>query len=155
MVLMKNPYKDDRQLEEELREAGQARAIVKRLCLPDTLSDSLYERLLGKEERHPASDMTRVLKKMEMQEKQIRYLLGTVELLQQRKGFEQTRIVVVEEISKDEGKKLVEAYFKEHGTADIEELMINLQISVQTLVEIIDELRTEGKLIPHQDEMEH
>lgn len=62
------------------------------------------------------------------------------------------KIVVLDEISKEEAKKLVEDYFKEHGVADIEELMINLHIPVQTLVEIIDDLRNEGKLVPHKDE---
>jgi hypothetical protein len=68
--------------------------------------------------------------------------------LEQNKGTDQTKVVVLEEISKEEGKKLVEDYFKEHGCADIEELMLNLRISVPTIVEIVDELRNEGKLVP-------
>ena len=58
------------------------------------------------------------------------------------------KVVVLEEVSEEEGKKRVEDYFKEHGQADIEELMLNLKIPVQTLVEIIDELKREGKLVP-------
>jgi hypothetical protein len=68
--------------------------------------------------------------------------------LEQSKGNDQPKVVVLEEVSKEEGKKLVEDYFKEHGCADIEELMLNLRISVQTIVEIVDELRNEGKLVP-------
>jgi len=58
------------------------------------------------------------------------------------------KVVVLEEVSEEEGKKRVEDYFKEHGQADIEELKLNLKIPVQTLVEIIDELKREGKLVP-------
>jgi len=49
-------------------------------------------------------------------------------------------------------RKRVEEYFKEHGQADIEELILNLKIPVQTLVEIIDELKKEGKLVPKGEE---
>lgn len=56
------------------------------------------------------------------------------------------RIVVVEEIPKDEAKHKVEEYFKENKEADIEELMINLKIPVEILVDIIDELKEEGKI---------
>lgn len=68
--------------------------------------------------------------------------------LEQGKVVDQPKIVVLEEVSKEEAKKLVEDYFKEHGCADIEELMLNLKISVQGIVEIIDELQKEGKLTP-------
>jgi transposase-like protein len=61
------------------------------------------------------------------------------------------KVVVLEEISKEEGKKRVEEYFKEHGQADIEELMLNLKIPVQTLVEIIDDLKKEGRVAPKVD----
>jgi len=146
MVVMPRPYKDDKQLEHELREIGYSRMTVRNVCSPSRLHEHQEEH--NSLENHIPR---RLLDRMTMQEAQIRYLIETVNRLQ-RKGLEQTKIVVVEEISKDEGKKLVEDYFKEHGTADIEELMINLQISVHTIVEIIDELRTEGKLVPHQDE---
>jgi hypothetical protein len=58
------------------------------------------------------------------------------------------KVVVLEEISKEEARKLVEGYFEKHGQADIEELMLNLQIPVRNIVEIIDELKNEGKLVP-------
>lgn len=56
------------------------------------------------------------------------------------------KVVVVEEVPRQEAKRRVVEYFKEHGTADIEELMLNLKIRVQLLVDIIDELRKEGKI---------
>lgn len=62
------------------------------------------------------------------------------------------KVVVVEEIPKEEAKARVEEYFKEHETADIEELMLNLKIPVETLVEIIDELKQEGKIITEEEE---
>lgn len=62
------------------------------------------------------------------------------------------RVVVIEEIPKEEAKLRVEEYFKEHKTADIEELMLNLKIPVQTLVEIIDELKQAGKISPEDEE---
>jgi len=61
------------------------------------------------------------------------------------------KVVVLEEISKEEGRKRVEEYFKENGQADIEELMLNLKIPVQTIVEIIDDLKKEGKVAPKGD----
>jgi hypothetical protein len=68
--------------------------------------------------------------------------------LEQDKVNAQTKVVVLEEVSKEEAKVLVENYFKEHDSADIEELMLNLRIPVQSIVEIVDELRNEGKLVP-------
>ena len=62
------------------------------------------------------------------------------------------KVVVLEEISREEAKQRVEAYFKEHGTADIEELMLNLRIPVETIVEIIDDLKKEGKLATKNEE---
>jgi len=64
---------------------------------------------------------------------------------------EQTKVVVLEEVSKEEGKTLVEEYFKVHECADIEELMLNLKIPVRSIVEIIDELQKEGKLTPKDE----
>lgn len=61
------------------------------------------------------------------------------------------KVVVIEEIPKEEAKQRVESYFKEHGKADIEELMLNLKIPVQTIVEIIDELKQEGKLSTEEE----
>jgi predicted transcriptional regulator len=63
------------------------------------------------------------------------------------------KVVVIEEIPKEEAKKRVEEYFKKHGQADIEELMMNLKIPVQTLVEILDELKREGKITAQDDEV--
>lgn len=141
---MHHPYKDDRQLEEELREADHGRTIVKRLCFPPS---NLYERFLKEEDKHlPVQIAKSLFKKMEMQERQIKYLLETVEILQQNKELEQPKVVIVEEISKEEGKTLVEEYFKVHEFADIEELMLNLKIPVRSIVEIIDEMQKEGKL---------
>ena len=62
------------------------------------------------------------------------------------------RVVIVEEVPKEDAKHRIEEYFKEHETADIEELMLNLKIPVQTIVEIIDELKEEGKISAEGEE---
>jgi len=61
------------------------------------------------------------------------------------------KVVVIEEVPKEEAKQRIEGYFKEHGKADIEELMLNLKIPVQTIVETIDELKREGKLSAEEE----
>lgn len=58
------------------------------------------------------------------------------------------KVVILEEISREEGRKRVEQYFKERGQADIEELMVNLKIPVQDLIEIIDDMKKEGRVVP-------
>lgn len=78
---------------------------------------------------------------------------GVKELQEKVEGLSiiSPKVVVVEEVPKEEAKRRVEEYFKEHGTADIEELMLNLKIRVQTLVGIIDELRKEGKISEEEE----
>lgn len=61
------------------------------------------------------------------------------------------KVVVIEEVPEEEAKHRVEEYFKEHKTADIEELMLNLKIPVQTLVKIIDDLKQEGKITAEEE----
>ena len=56
------------------------------------------------------------------------------------------RIVVLEELPKEIAKERIETYFKKHGSADIEELMLNLRIPVNIILEIIEDLKQEGKL---------
>lgn len=76
-----------------------------------------------------------------------------VEAIKSRLPSVAPKVVVIGEISKEQAMEKVEDYFKEHGRADIEELMLNLRIDVRTLVEIIDELREKGK-IEAEDEPE-
>jgi len=64
----------------------------------------------------------------------------------------QPQIVYVEEIPLSDAKEKVVQYFEEHSEADLEELMINLKIPVRILVDVIDELRKEGRLSPVGDE---
>lgn len=78
-------------------------------------------------------------------------LSSKLEEFENRLNEYEPKIVVIEEKSKKEAKELIESYFKEHKKADIEELMMNLHISVDTIVEIIDELREEGKLVPRDE----
>ena len=145
MVLMQQSYKTDRQLEEELKESDHDRMVIKRPCLPD----SLYGYYLHKEEPQLNNPLTKkLLDEMKKQEMQITYLLKTVLSLQENQQGEQPKVVIVEEVSKEEGKTLVEDYFKVHGSADIEELMLNLKMPVRSIIDIIDELQKEGKLAP-------
>ena len=62
------------------------------------------------------------------------------------------KVVVLEEISKEEARVKVEEYFEQHGKADIEELMLNLRIPIRTIVEIIDVMKREGKLSSEDEE---
>jgi coenzyme F420-reducing hydrogenase alpha subunit len=62
------------------------------------------------------------------------------------------KVVVLEEISKEDAKDRIEEYFKEHKTADIEELMLNLKIPVQSIVEALDELKREGKVTAEDED---
>jgi len=58
----------------------------------------------------------------------------------------QPEIVLVEEMGRDEAKRRIESYFETHDEADTEELMRNLRIDLQLLVELLDELKKEGKI---------
>ena len=64
----------------------------------------------------------------------------------------QPQIVYVEEIPLSDAKEKVVQYFEEHSEADLEELMINLKVPVRILVDVIDELRKEGRLSPVGEE---
>jgi hypothetical protein len=86
------------------------------------------------------------LKSLKLQMDSFKEQLAKVQMIN-----EQTKVVVLEEVSKEEGKTLVEEYFKVHECADIEELMLNLKIPVRSIVEIIDELQKEGKLTPKDE----
>jgi len=55
-------------------------------------------------------------------------------------------IVVVEEMSKETAKQGVLKYMREHKKSDVIELHKNIRCDVRLLVEIIDELRREGKI---------
>lgn len=52
----------------------------------------------------------------------------------------------IEPISFDQAKETVSAYMRENRTASISELSENLQIDLQTLCEVIEKLKDEGRL---------
>jgi polyhydroxyalkanoate synthesis regulator phasin len=56
------------------------------------------------------------------------------------------RIVVVNQVSRDQAKRLVEDYMREHKTADTEELLVTLGIELRTLLSILDDLKAEGRV---------
>lgn len=66
----------------------------------------------------------------------------------------QPKIVYVKEVPLSVAKERVVQYFEEHSEADLEDLMINLKIPVRILVDVIDELRKEGRLFPAGDDGE-
>jgi hypothetical protein len=58
----------------------------------------------------------------------------------------QPEVVLVEELSREEAKKRIESYFETHDEADTEELMRALRIDLELLVNLLDELKREGKI---------
>lgn len=68
------------------------------------------------------------------------------EISELKKNFEliSPKIVIVEEIPKEEARDLIINYFKENDSADIEELLEVLKIPVSMIIDILDELKNEG-----------
>lgn len=58
----------------------------------------------------------------------------------------QHEVVIVEEIGHDEARRRILNYIETHDEADTEDLMKNLRIDLALLVEILDELKKEGKI---------
>ena len=54
--------------------------------------------------------------------------------------------VIIEEMSKETARQKVLDYMREHKKSDIIELHKNIRCDIRLLVEIIDELRREGKI---------
>jgi len=54
--------------------------------------------------------------------------------------------VIIEEMSKETARQMVLDYMREHKKSDIIELHKNIRCDIRLLVEIIDELRREGKI---------
>lgn len=55
-------------------------------------------------------------------------------------------VIIVEEMDKSTAKRRVFDFMKEHGTSDIEELHENIRCDIGLLIEIIDELCSEGTI---------
>lgn len=56
-------------------------------------------------------------------------------------------VVIVEEMDHDEAIIKIKKYMKDHDTTDIEELHHGLGIKIELLIDILDELISEGKII--------
>lgn len=144
MVLVPHTFKEDKEIERELEKK-------RRVILSQPCTFAPHEEEIKPIELEHITE--KLVDRMALQELRIKYLLdlittlGVSEQLELKK-IEDPKIVVIEEISKEDAKKRIEDYFEEHEEADIEELMLNLRIPIQTIVEIIDELRGEGKLEP-------
>ena len=55
-------------------------------------------------------------------------------------------IVDLQDISRDEAKKQIIDYFKEHKTAWISELAEQLRLDIELIIDITNELEKEGKI---------
>jgi hypothetical protein len=55
-------------------------------------------------------------------------------------------VMITQEIDRKVAKQKVLDYMREHHTFDIPELHKNIRCDIRLLVEIIDELRREGKI---------
>ena len=71
-------------------------------------------------------------------------LIGSVQ--EQNASAAIPEIVVVEEMSKETAKQKVLKHMGEHKKSDVIELHKNVRCDIRLLVEIIDELRREGKI---------
>ncbi len=62
--------------------------------------------------------------------------------------------IVINDYTKEEAKKLIIKYMKENKKADTEILMTKLHIDLPLLIDILDELKKEGKIIDiNEDEL--
>lgn len=57
-----------------------------------------------------------------------------------------SQITIIKEMTQQQAKELVQSYLKENKSADTDELLIKLGIDLETLVKVLDELKTEGKI---------
>jgi hypothetical protein len=55
-------------------------------------------------------------------------------------------VIVIEEMDKSTAKQKVFDFMKDHGTSDIEELHASIRCDITLLIEIIDELCSEGAI---------
>lgn len=89
---------------------------------------------------------------IEIADKRLQVFEKRLELIERRmEAFESTLaqqpgVVLVEEMSREEAKRRIESFFESHSEADTEELMRNLRIDLPLLVELLDELKREGKI---------
>jgi hypothetical protein len=81
---------------------------------------------------------TPLLKEVNSTLKSIEEKLGNVLPLSQ--------ITVIQEIGYEDAKRMVQSYLEEHKKADTEELLLKLNVNLETLVKILDELKQEDKI---------
>lgn len=55
-------------------------------------------------------------------------------------------IIELQDISRDEAKKQIISYLKEHKTAYISQLSEQLRLDIELIIDITNELEQEGKL---------
>jgi hypothetical protein len=104
-------------------------------------------RKLGEQVARLTSENNRLEGMMkEMSEMMSRLLVSFASIT---KSFEKDltpAVIVVEEMDKSTAKQKVFDFMKDHGTSDIEELHANIRCDITLLIEIIDELCSEGAI---------
>jgi len=89
---------------------------------------------------------------IELADRRMQALEGRLDAIDRRLSVVESRlterpeVVIVEEISREEAKRRIVSFFETHDEADTEELMRNIRIDLSLLVELLDELKREGKI---------
>jgi predicted RNase H-like nuclease (RuvC/YqgF family) len=82
----------------------------------------------------------------EMSEMMSNLLLRFSEVINSSEIDSNPAVIIVEEMDKSTAKQRVFDFMKVHGTSDIEELHENIRCDIGLLIEIIDELCSEGAI---------
>lgn len=82
----------------------------------------------------------------EMSEMMSNLLLRFSEVINSSERDSTPVVIIVEEMDRSTAKQRVFDFMKEHGTSDIEEIHENVRCDIGLLIEIIDELCSEGTI---------
>jgi predicted nuclease with TOPRIM domain len=104
-------------------------------------------RRLGEQVAKLASENSRLEGMIkEMSDMMSNLLIRFSEVIKSSERDSNPAVIIVEEMDKSTAKRRVLDFMKEHGTSDIEELHETIRCDIGLLIEIIDELCSEGAI---------